>query len=112
MAWPDVIEALAAIRILCPSPVAISSDTHDAALRIAPRYCYHNYDALVAVAALAANCETLFSEDLQDDQMIDDQLTTQSLSSNESQINAVLKGLALCHIDYRVVGERPASAGP
>jgi predicted nucleic acid-binding protein len=75
MPWSEVTEALAAIRILCPSPVGMTIDTHDAALRIAQRYGYHIYDALVAAAALAANCDTLYSEDLQDGQVIDDQLT-------------------------------------
>jgi len=75
MSWPDITEALAAIRILCPSPVAITIDTHDAALRIAEQYGYHIYDALVAAAALQANCDTLYSEDLQDGQIIDSQLT-------------------------------------
>jgi predicted nucleic acid-binding protein len=75
MAWADVNEALTAIRILCPSPVAVTIDTHDAALRIAQRYGYHIDDALVAAAALDANCDTLYSEDLLDGQVINDHLT-------------------------------------
>jgi len=75
MPWPDINEALSAIRILCPSPIAITIDTHDAARRIAEQYGYHIYDALVAAAALQANCDTLYTEDLQDGQVIDDQLT-------------------------------------
>jgi predicted nucleic acid-binding protein len=75
MPWADVTEALDAIRILCPSPVPITIETHGAALRIAQQYGYHIYDALVAAAALEAKCDTLYTEDVQDGQVIDDRLT-------------------------------------
>jgi predicted nucleic acid-binding protein len=75
MSWTDVTEALGAIRTLCPSPVSITVETHDAALRIAQQYGYHIYDALVAAAALEAKCDTLYTEDMQGGQVIDDQLT-------------------------------------
>jgi predicted nucleic acid-binding protein len=39
-------EALSAIRVLCPSPVPLTIETHDAALRIAAQYPFHIYDAL------------------------------------------------------------------
>jgi len=73
--WKEVTEALEAIRILCPSPVPITIDTHETALRIAEEYGFGIYDALIAAAALEAECVTLYSEDLQDGRVIDDQLT-------------------------------------
>ena len=75
MPWADVIEALAAIRILCPDPVPITVQTHEAALQLAIRYDYHYYDALVLAAALEAGCDTLYSEDLQSGQRIEGRLT-------------------------------------
>lgn len=75
MPWEDVIEALDAIRILFPSPVAIALETHEAALRIAQRRGFGIYDALIAAAALGANCSTLYSEDLQEGQVIGKGLT-------------------------------------
>jgi predicted nucleic acid-binding protein len=75
MPWKEVREALEAIRVLCPSPVPITIDTHETALRIAQEYGFDIYDALIAAAALAAECVTLYSEDLQDGRVIDDQLT-------------------------------------
>jgi predicted nucleic acid-binding protein len=78
MPWKDVTEALAAILVLCPSPVPISVDTHGAALRIAEKYGYEIYDALVAASALEAKCTTLFSEDLQDRQIIEGKLTIEN----------------------------------
>ena len=75
MPWKEVREALEAFRILCPSPVAITLDTHEAALRIVEKYGFGIYDALIAAAALEAKCVTLYSEDLQDGRIINDQLT-------------------------------------
>jgi predicted nucleic acid-binding protein len=75
MSWSELFEALSAIRILCPSPVLITLDTHEAALMIAEKYGYHIYDGLVISAALEARCTTLYSEDLQDGHTIDGKLT-------------------------------------
>jgi predicted nucleic acid-binding protein len=44
-------------------------------LAIAEKYGYSIYDALIASAALEAGCKTLFSEDFQDGQIINRQLT-------------------------------------
>jgi predicted nucleic acid-binding protein len=75
MSWEEITEALDAIRILCPSPRAVTIETHDAALSIARTYGFHVYDALVVASALAADCETLYTEDLQDGQVIEERLT-------------------------------------
>jgi predicted nucleic acid-binding protein len=73
--WEEIAEALAAIRILCPLPVPITIETHEAAVRVAQQYGYQIYDALVIAAALEAGCDTLYSEDLQDGQKLDGRLT-------------------------------------
>lgn len=75
MTWDEISEALAAIRTLCLSPLPITLDTHQDALRIAAEYGYHIYDALIAAAALEADCDTLYSEDMQDGQVIDARMT-------------------------------------
>jgi len=75
MPWKDVIDAMDEIRVLFPSPVPITLDTHEAALKIAQQYGFGIYDALIAAAALEAKCSTLYSEDLQDGQIIERQLT-------------------------------------
>jgi predicted nucleic acid-binding protein len=75
MPWKDVIEALDAIRILCPSPAPITISTHETALRIAENHGYGIYDALIVAAALESGCATLYSEDLQDGQLINRKLT-------------------------------------
>jgi predicted nucleic acid-binding protein len=68
--WHEVRDALSAIRTLCEAPTALSVATHEAALDIAEQYGYHIYDALILAAALDANCDTLYTEDLQDGQKV------------------------------------------
>ncbi|MBZ5650093.1 MAG: PIN domain-containing protein [Acidobacteriia bacterium] len=75
MSWNEVKEFVDLIRVLCSDPVPISLDTHRGALAIAEKYGYSIYDALIASAALEAGCKTLHSEDLQDGQIINRQLT-------------------------------------
>ncbi len=75
MSWRDVKGALDAFRVLCPSPLPITMEMHEAALKIAVQHGYGIYDALVVAAALEAGCAILYSEDLQDGQTINGQLT-------------------------------------
>jgi predicted nucleic acid-binding protein len=75
MPWKEVKEFLGLICILCPDPIPISLDTHKIAVAIAEKYGYGIYDALIASAALEYGCRTLYSEDLQDGQIINRQLT-------------------------------------
>jgi predicted nucleic acid-binding protein len=78
MSWEEIGGALAAIRDLCPSPIPLTLDTHGAGLRIAAKYGFHFYDALVAAAALEAQCTTLYSEDFQDGQLLEGRLTVRN----------------------------------
>jgi len=73
--WPEVTEALDAIRILCPSPRPVTAEIHDDALRLAGQHGFHIYDAVIVAAALEAGCATLYTEDLQSGQVIDGRLT-------------------------------------
>jgi predicted nucleic acid-binding protein len=75
MSWEEIDEALAAIRVLCPSPLPLTVATHDAGRRIAAKYGYSMFDGLIAASALEAECDTLYSEDLQDGQVIEGRLT-------------------------------------
>jgi predicted nucleic acid-binding protein len=74
MSWRDVMGALDAFRILCPSPLSITIEMHEAAIKIAARHGYRIYDSLVIAAAIEAECAILYSEDFQDGQTIDGQL--------------------------------------
>jgi len=70
MSWASIGDALEAIRVLCPTTVPLTTDTHDTALRLASQYKFAFYDALIVAAALEADCSTLYSEDFQDGQVI------------------------------------------
>ena len=74
MSWVEIHEVLAQIRAVCVvEPLTI--ETHERAVRIAERYAFSIYDALIVSAALLANCKTLHSEDMKDGQVIERQLT-------------------------------------
>jgi len=75
MSWDDVRQALREIQFFCPDPVPITMDTHERALIIAEGYDIRIYDALILASALGTNCSTLYTEDLQDGQVIDGRLT-------------------------------------
>lgn len=75
LSWPEVDQALAALRAFCPPPLPLTAATHEAALALAARYGFAFYDALIAASALEAGCPTLLSEDLQDGQTIEGRLT-------------------------------------
>lgn len=54
--------------------VSLHAETSLSALAIMERYQFSFYDSLIIAAALAANCTTLYSEDMQHQQLIDNQL--------------------------------------
>lgn len=48
--------------------------TIERACRVADKYKYSFYDSLIIAAALSSNCKTLYSEDMQDGQVIENSL--------------------------------------
>jgi predicted nucleic acid-binding protein len=74
MSWAEIRDVLAQVRVVCPVE-SMSADTHDRALQVAERYGLSIYDALILAAALLAGCTILYSEDMQDGQVIERQLT-------------------------------------
>ena len=69
MSIREIRDILGAVRSLC-HVVPLDLGTHDRALEFADRYRLAIYDALIVAAAIAANCLTLWSEDLQHGQRI------------------------------------------
>ena len=69
--WEELRGDLAAIGALCSTVVPIDLDTHAAALRLAERYGFAMFDALMVATALQAGSTTLWSEDMQDGMVID-----------------------------------------
>lgn len=73
MSWQEINEMLSLIRSVClVEPLTI--DTHDKGRGVAERYQLSVYDAMIVASALLAECETLYSEDMQDGLLIDNQL--------------------------------------
>jgi predicted nucleic acid-binding protein len=54
--------------------VPVGADTIREAVRLAARYQLSHWDSLIVAAAALAGCETLYSEDLQHNQLLDDRL--------------------------------------
>lgn len=63
--WPEVEAALADIRAALGPALAITEDTHRAAMGIARDHGVGVYDALIVTSALEAGCDELLTEDLQ-----------------------------------------------
>ena len=74
MSFTEIRDVLEPIRAIC-AVMPLTLDIHDHALGLSERYGFSIYDALIVAAALAADCDTLYTEDLQDGQIIDDRLT-------------------------------------
>lgn len=73
----EVREALEPITAIC-TVVPLTFKIHQRALAVAARYRFSFYDALIAAAALDAGCTTLYTEDLQDGQLIEGALTVKN----------------------------------
>ena len=64
LSWEDTHEFLDMIRgLLTVHPVTL--EVHETGLELAERYGLSTYVALIAAAALHAECDTLWSEDMQ-----------------------------------------------
>ena len=74
MSWEETREALSAIRALCRGVLPMDVGIHEDALRVAERYGYAIFDALMIATALRADCEVLYSEDMQDGLVINGRL--------------------------------------
>jgi predicted nucleic acid-binding protein len=66
MSWSEVRTALMDIRTLCRTILPLRVETHVDALRVAERYGYAIFEALIIASALEAAGDTLWSEDIQD----------------------------------------------
>lgn len=66
---------IASIRTKAAAISVNDEQTHDLAREVAFRYKLAFYDASLLAAALLADCDTFFSEDIQDGLVIDETLT-------------------------------------
>jgi predicted nucleic acid-binding protein len=69
----EVREILDTIRRVCAvEPITI--ETHDRGLAVCERYRFSLYDSMLVATALISGAKILYSENLQNGQVIDDQL--------------------------------------
>jgi predicted nucleic acid-binding protein len=80
--WQEIRRALAILRVFCAEPAPLTVTIHESALQIAERYQYSIYDGTIIATALEAGCNMLYSEDLQDGQVIESSLTIRNPFKN------------------------------
>jgi predicted nucleic acid-binding protein len=68
--WPVIQAAMASVRLRFPDVLPLTADTHGAALELARDHGFAFCDALIIAAAIEADCDILYSEDLQQGRVI------------------------------------------
>jgi predicted nucleic acid-binding protein len=64
-AWPEIGEAISDLLALVEPPLALTLDLHAAARALAEDRRLSFYDALIVASAIEADCNVLYSEDMQ-----------------------------------------------
>lgn len=77
MSIDEVREVMAPIRAVCRVE-PLTEQTHDLGLQVSERYGFSVYDSMIVAAALLAECSLLYSEDLQDGQVLEKRLTVRN----------------------------------
>ena len=73
MPWPNMRVFLLELREgLDVLPITV--ELHETGLRLAERYGFATYDSFIVAAALAADCDRLWSEDMQDGLIVEKRL--------------------------------------
>lgn len=70
LSWDETTQFLATLRSLV-AVEPLTEETHVAGLRLSERYQLSVYDGLIAAAALLADCDVLWSEDMHDGLVVD-----------------------------------------
>lgn len=74
LTWQEIGEVLRAVQASCGvEPLTV--DGHTQGRRLAQRYGFSVYDAMVVSSALDADCTTLYTEDMQDGMRVWNRLT-------------------------------------
>jgi predicted nucleic acid-binding protein len=73
MSWSETHALLDTLRgLLTVHPLTV--EIHETGLRLAERYGFSIYDAMIVASALDAGCDTLWSEDMQHGMVLDEGL--------------------------------------
>jgi len=71
--WSETLDLLAGLRSQCDI-VPVDQKTHQLGIKIAMRYKLAIYDSMIVAAAILANCDTLYSEDMHAGLVIENRL--------------------------------------
>lgn len=73
LSWSETNTILQTLRTVCQvEPLTL--EVHDAGRRLAERYGFSVYDAMIVGAAVTAGCEVLYSEDMHHGLVVEEQL--------------------------------------
>jgi predicted nucleic acid-binding protein len=73
--WAEVTDAVALIRTYVAQVRSVDEATHGLGRALAERYKLNIYDGFIVAAAVIAECDTLYSEDMQHGLVIEGRLT-------------------------------------
>jgi predicted nucleic acid-binding protein len=73
LSWEETGAFLAGVQSLC-TVEDLTLQTHQVGRALAERYKFSVHDAMIVAAALIAGCTTLWSEDMHDSLLVEDQL--------------------------------------
>ncbi|WP_445492031.1 PIN domain-containing protein [Rhodopseudomonas sp. RCAM05734] len=73
MSWSETRALLTEMRDLL-AIVPLTPEIHESGIRLAERYVFAVYDSFIVAAALAADCDTLWSEDMQNGMLVEGRL--------------------------------------
>lgn len=73
LSWDETRAFLSTVRALLTIQ-PLTTTVHEKGLAMAERYGFSLYDAMIVAAALQADCETLWSEDMQHGLVVDGRL--------------------------------------
>ncbi len=68
--WAEIEDALGVLRAILDPPIAVTVALHETAVWLARDVGFSFYDSLIIAAAIRAGCPVLYSEDLQDGQIV------------------------------------------
>lgn len=71
--WDETGVFLSGIMALCPVE-DLTVHTHEVGRALAERYGFAVYDSMIVAAALIAGCSTLYTEDMHDGLLVEEQL--------------------------------------
>jgi predicted nucleic acid-binding protein len=77
MGWDEIAGFLGLVRSLC-KVVPVTEAVHDQGRAMAQRHQISFYDACIVAAAATAGCQTVYSEDMNDGQVLEGRLTVRN----------------------------------